>query len=140
MIESRIYVGLCDRDSHEQIYDTETYKEALKNICRNHKSPFSLQVIEGGYFHNDGSWVDENTLLITLIGTPQMVVYKIAKEVCTAFHQESVMITSNAVVRFNVHDDPDMLGYKNSGEAGCSVKEKDDWRNSYETFYCNNAF
>ena len=77
-----------------------------------------LQVIEGGYFHNDGSWVDENTLLITLIGTPQIVVYKIAKEVCTAFHQESVMITSNAVVRFNVHDDPDMLGYKNSGEAG----------------------
>ena len=110
MIESRIYVGLCDRDSHEQIHDTKTYKEALKNICRNHKSP--------GYFHNDGSWVDENTLLITLIGTPQMVVYKIAKEVCTAFHQESVMITSNAVVRFNVHDDPDMLGYKNSGEAG----------------------
>ena len=140
MIESRIYVGLCDRDSHEQIHDTETYKEALKNICRNHKSPFSLQVIEGGYFHNDGSWVDENTLLITLIGTPQMVVYKIAKEVCTAFHQESVMITSNAVVRFNVHDDPDMLGYKNSGEAGCYVKEKDDWRNSYETFYSNNAF
>ncbi len=77
-----------------------------------------LQVIEGGYFHNDGSWVDENTLLITLIGTPQIVVYKIAKEVCTAFHQESVMITSNAVVRFNVHNDPDMLGYKNSGEAG----------------------
>ena len=118
MIESRIYVGLCDRDSHEQIHDTETYKEALKNICRNHKSPFSLQVIEGGYFHDDGSWVDENTLLITLIGTPQMVVYKIAKEVCTAFHQESVMITGNSVLRFNVHDDPDMMGYKNSGEAG----------------------
>ena len=118
MIESRIYVGLCDRDSHEQIHDTETYKEALKSICRNHKSPFSLQVIEGGYFHDDGSWVDENTLLITLIGTPQMVVYKIAKEVCTAFHQESVMITGNSVLRFNVHDDPDMLGYKNSGEAG----------------------
>ena len=118
MIELRIYVGLCDRDSHEQIHDTETYKEALKNICRNHKSPFSLQVIEGGYFHNDGSWVDENTLLITLIGTPQMVVYKIAKEVCKAFHQESVMITGNSVLRFNVHDDPDMMGYKNSGEAG----------------------
>ena len=118
MIESRIYVGLCDRDSHEQIHDTETYKEALKNICRNHKSPFSLQVIEGGYFHNDGSWVDENTLLITLIGTPQMVAYKIAKEVCTAFHQESVMITGNSVRRCNVHDDPDMMGYKNSGEAG----------------------
>jgi hypothetical protein len=47
-----------------------------------------------------------------------MVVYKIAKEVCTAFHQESVMITGNSVLRFNVHDDPDMMGYKNNGEAG----------------------
>ena len=112
MIESRIYVGLCDRDSHEQIHDTETYKEALKDICRNHQAAFSLQVIEGGYFHDDSSWVDENTLLITLIGTPQIVVYKIAKEVCKAFHQESVLITSNAVLRFNVRDDPEQLGIK----------------------------
>lgn len=118
MIESRIYVGLSDRDSHEQIYDTKTYKEALKGVCRKHKASFSLQVIEGGYFHDDGSWVDENTLLITLIGTPQIVVYKIAKEVCTAFHQESVMITGNAVLRFNVHDDPIQMGNKNSaGES-----------------------
>lgn len=104
MIESRIYVGLCDRDSHEQIHDTETYKEALKNICRNHKSPFSLQVIEGGYFHDDGTWVDENTLLITLIGTPQKTVYEIAKDVCSFFNQESVMITCDTVLRYSVHD------------------------------------
>ena len=105
MVEARIYVGLRDRDSHEQRYDTEKYRSILKNVCKNYQAPFSLQVIEGGYFHDDGSWVDENTLLITLIDTPQKTVYEIARDVCTFFHQESVMITCTPVLRFNVHDD-----------------------------------
>ena len=104
-VEARIYVGLRDRDSHEQRYDTEKYRSILKNVCKNYQAPFSLQVIEGGYFHDDGSWVDENTLLITLIDTPQKTVYEIARDVCTFFHQESVMITCTPVLRFNVHDD-----------------------------------
>lgn len=64
MFESRIYVGLSDRDSHEQLYDTEMYKE-----------------------------------------------------VCKAFHQESVLITSNTVLRFNVRDDPEQLRIK-FGDVG----------------------
>ena len=104
MLESRIYVGLRDKDSREQRYETERYKTALKNVCRNYHTPFSLQVIEGGYFHDDGTWVDENTLLITLIGTPQKTVYEIAKDVCSFFNQESVMITCDTVLRYSVHD------------------------------------
>ena len=104
MIEARIYVGLRDRESHEQKFDTEKYKSILKNVCKNYQAPFSLQVIEGGYFHDDGSWVDESTLLITLIDTPQKKVYEIARDVCTFFHQESVMITCTPMLRFNVRD------------------------------------
>ena len=100
MLESRIYVGLHDKDSHEQLYDTETYKSILKDICRNHQAPFSLQVIEGGYYHDDGSLVEENTLLVTLIGV---------KELCTCFRQESVMITGNPVLSFSVQDDPNLF-------------------------------
>ena len=104
MLESRIYVGLHDKDSREQRYETDRYKAVLKNVCRNYHTPFSLQVIEGGYFHDDGTWVDENTLLITLIGTPQKTVYEIAKDVCSFFNQESVMITCDTVLRYSVHD------------------------------------
>lgn len=104
MVEARIYVGLRDRESHEQMFDTEKYKSILKNVCKNYQAPFSLQVIEGGYFHDDGSWVDESTLLITLIDTPQKKVYEIARDVCTFFHQESVMITCTPMFRFNVRD------------------------------------
>ena len=104
MLESRIYVGLNDKDSHEQNYDTEKCKSIMKTVCKYYRTPFSLQVIEGGYFHDDGSWVEENTLLITLIGTHEKTVYKIAKDVCKFFHQESVMITGTAVMKFDVHE------------------------------------
>lgn len=46
MLESRIYVGLRDKDSREQRYETDRYKAVLKNVCRNYHTPFSLQVIE----------------------------------------------------------------------------------------------
>lgn len=104
MLEVRIYVGLDDKDTHEQLYDTEDYKSVLKEICKKYNTSFSLQVIEGGYFHDDGTWVDENTLLVTLIGIPLKRVYIIAKELCETFNQESVMITSNSVLTFNLHD------------------------------------
>lgn len=103
MEEARIYAGLNDKDTHEQLYDTEHYKSMLKDICRQYNAQFSMQVIEGGYFHDDGTWVEENTLLITLIGTPKYTVYKIAKEVCALFNQETVMLTSTPVLTFDIH-------------------------------------
>ena len=105
MLEARIYVGLRDKDSREQKFDTEKYKEILKDVCRNYHAPFSLQVIEGGYYHDDGGWVEENTLLITLIGIPRWTIHEIARDVCVFFHQESVMITCTRVLRLNVRPD-----------------------------------
>ena len=109
MFEARIYVGLNDKDSREQRYNTEKCKSVLKEVCKSYQAPFSLQVIEGGYYHDDGSLVEENTLLVTLIGVPRRKVYRIAKELCTCFRQESVMITGNPVLSFSVQDDPNLF-------------------------------
>ena len=104
MLEARIYVGLRDKDTHEQHFETEKYKAVLKHVCKSYRTPFSVQVIEGGYFHDDGSWVDENTLLVTLIGAPKKTVYNIARDLCTFFRQESVMLICSPVVNFNIRD------------------------------------
>ena len=109
MLEARIYVGLHDKDSHEQRHDTETCKSVLKEVCKSYQTPFSLQVIEGGYYHDDGTWVEENTLLVTLIGAPRIKIYRIAKELCNVFNQESVLITVDTVLKFSVHDDPELM-------------------------------
>ena len=100
MLEARIYVGLRDKDTHEQHYEVEKYKGMLKEICKGYHSPFSVQMMEGGYYHADGKWVEENSLLITLLGVPRKTVYDIANDVCNQFHQESVIIACTHTMDF----------------------------------------
>ena len=117
-IEARIYVGLRDKDSHEQHFDIQKYKSVLKSVCKNYRAPFSLQVIEGGYYHQDGTYVEENTLLITLMGLPSERVYTIAQELCNLFNQETVMVTCAPVLHFIHRNEPIIEeGFEREGEG-----------------------
>ena len=104
-----IYVGLSDSDTHEQKYDTERYLSILKNVCKSYHVGFSVHSVSGGYFHDDGSYVDENSLVLTLLDADGAVVKEIAKDLCVFFHQESVMVTSGEseifYVRENLEDE-----------------------------------
>ena len=84
MTQSTIYVGMNDSETHMQKFDTE-------NIWYNYQVAFSVNQITGGYFHEDGTYVEENSLALTLIGIEKEIVQEIAKDLCAFFHQESVM-------------------------------------------------
>ena len=58
---------------------------------------FSFCVQQGGYFHEDGRFTQENTLVLSLIDADSTTVNEIAKDLCAFFHQESVMITESPV-------------------------------------------
>ena len=88
-----LYIGLNDSVTGEQKFDTEKYVGILKNVCRIYKVAFSVQQINGGYFHEDGRYTEENSLVLTLMGVPEDTVYEIARDLCTFFHQESIMVT-----------------------------------------------
>lgn len=89
-----IYIGLNDKNSGVQKFDTEKYVSILRNICHSYHVAFSFHVITGGYFHDDGRYSEENTLVLMLMGVPEAVVVEIAKDTCSFFNQESVMIMS----------------------------------------------
>ena len=97
MVETRLYVGLNDAQTRLQRFPTEWYKALLKEICRDVHIPFSVAVEEGGYFHEDGEYTEEQTLVLTLIDAQRDEVFKIANKVLTLFHQESVLITQDDV-------------------------------------------
>ena len=92
-VQRTIYIGLNDSETGAQKFDTEVYLSVLKNVCRNYSVAFSVHQINGGYFHEDGRYTEENTLVLTLMGVSKEVVTDIAKDLCAFFHQESVMIT-----------------------------------------------
>ena len=90
-----IYIGLNDSETGVQKFDSAKYLSILKNACRSYKVAFSIQEISGGYFHEDGRYTEENTLMLTLIDVPEQIVIELAKDFCAFFQQESVMVTSS---------------------------------------------
>ena len=97
MSESKICVGLSDSETRVQMYDTEKYISILKDVCRNYHVGFSVSAGQGGYFFEDGSYVQETTLVLSLIDADIDTVNEIAKDLCVFFRQESVLITENKV-------------------------------------------
>ena len=97
MIETKIYVGLNDSVTKTQIFETEKYISILRNVCFAYHTPFSFDVEEGGYIHENGEYTRETSLILSLIDVNKKTVNEIAKDLCVFFHQESVMITDNLI-------------------------------------------
>ena len=93
MKETKIYVGLNDSVTLRQLFDDEKYVSVLKHVCTGYHVPFSFSMIQGGYYHENGEFSEENTLLITFIDVEDEITDEIAKDLCTFFRQESVMVT-----------------------------------------------
>ena len=93
--QATIYIGLNDRITGVQKFDTEKYLSILKNTCRSYRVAFSVQILNGGYFHEDGRYVEESTLVLRLVDVPSDTITEIAKDLCVFFNQESVMVTMN---------------------------------------------
>ena len=100
MVETRLYVGLNDSETKRQLFETERYLDQLKEICFKYHVPFSVDTEEGGYFHDSGEYVEENTLVLTLIDAERETIEKIAKDLRTLFNQESILITENDIKGF----------------------------------------
>ncbi|MCR5690233.1 MAG: DUF3574 domain-containing protein [Clostridiales bacterium] len=105
MTQTSIFVGLNDAVTHEQKFDTGSYLSVMKYICKAYGLAFSVHVVNGGYFHEDGSYVEENTLQLTVMDAPEETVREIAKDLCAFFHQESVMVTSSEAKVYFVSED-----------------------------------
>ena len=104
MMQYTIYVGLNDADTGEQRFDTKKYNSILKIVCRSYEVSFSVHQINGGYFHEDGRYVEENTLVLMLVEVPEQTVMEIAGDLCAFFHQESVMVAAEPCSVFFVKE------------------------------------
>lgn len=88
-----------------QSHNTEKFENVLYTICKNYNLSFSIQHMLGGFFHEDGRFVKENSIQITFIGGDKNTIDEVSKDICAFFHQESVMV---------VHDFVDCYYVKNS--------------------------
>lgn len=100
-----IYVGLNDGDGKEQLYRTEEFEQVLYMVCRHYKVSFSINQMSGGYFHDDGLFVQEKTLQISLLGASKVAVDEISNDVCTFFNQEAVLVIHDVVESYLIKNE-----------------------------------
>ena len=105
MTETRIYIGLNDTEKREQLYETEKYLGTLKDVCRSYQVAFTVDVEEGGYYHEDGEYTEETSLVLVLIDTEREIVKKIAQDLRTLFHQESILVTEHCIGGYFIYEE-----------------------------------
>ena len=105
MTETRIYIGLNDAETREQKYETEKYLGILKKVCQSYHVAFSVDIEEGGYYHEDGTYTEETSLVLQLIAVERDIVRKIAKDLCAFFHQEAVLVTENQIDGYAISEE-----------------------------------
>lgn len=97
LVETRVYIGLNDAKTKRQEFDTEHYVSILKRVCVVYGVPFSFDVIGGGYIHDNGEYTEERTIVLAFIDVEGDTIDEIAKDLCTLFRQETVLVTSGPV-------------------------------------------
>ena len=110
MVQTQVYIGLNDAETRAQKYDTERYVELSRQVCIEHKMPFSFDVISGGYIHDDGEYTEENTIMLTFIDADQEAVDEIARDLFRLFNQESVLVTTDRIRARMVREVPRAQG------------------------------
>ncbi|MBQ6499137.1 MAG: hypothetical protein IJI48_04485 [Ruminococcus sp.] len=103
MTETRIYIGLNDAETKKQKYETEKYLGVLKKVCQSYHVAFSVDIEEGGYFHEDGTYTEETSFVLLLIAVERGIVQRIAKDLCVFFNQEAVLVTENHIEGYLVN-------------------------------------
>jgi len=85
-------IGLSDKDSKVQEFDTERFMAVVTNVCTGYRVGYSYTMSYGGYIHEDGTYVNENSILLSLVGLPENLIDRIATDLCKYFNQESVLV------------------------------------------------
>ncbi len=94
-VEYQIFIGCSDSYSKKEIISEEKLKELTADFFKRKKIDFTMLSAKGGYRHNDGTFITENTLCINIIGATDLDIIKLTKSLSMFMNQERSLIVKN---------------------------------------------
>ena len=91
-----IFIGLKDKDSYEELFSINDFKNILSEICVEEKIGFSLISQVGGYTHNKG-YTTETSVRIIIIGITEEEATILAERLKSKVNTDTVLITKTLV-------------------------------------------
>ena len=95
-IKYEIFVGLKEKDSYEEIFSVNKFKEILAEICTEKQISFSLLTQLGGYTHNKG-YTTETSLRVIIIGINEEELVQLSVKLKEMINTDTVLITKTDI-------------------------------------------
>ena len=97
-VEYQIYIGCMDNQLRDQeVVSEDELRDMVSSFFERNKIDFSIFSAKGGYLHDDGWFVIENTLCISIIGSSDTDIIKLAKNLSMYMNQEYSMVVKQDI-------------------------------------------
>ena len=92
-----IYIGCNDSQVQGEIVSREELQELVVSFFERYHIDFSLMRADGGYLHENGEFVMEDSLCINIIGDYDLEITELARSLSMYMNQENVLVVRKAV-------------------------------------------
>ena len=83
-------IGLNDKDTKIQKYDTITAYKMIESILTDYATGYTMYETNGGYKHDDGTFISEKSIRVELMFISETLVFIIANKIKETLNQESI--------------------------------------------------
>lgn len=95
--EYQIIIGCNDSFSKDEYVKYDELSKIIVDFFRRKEVDFSLLKQDGGYLYNDGSFVLENGVCVTIIGADDTKIINLAKSFKMIMNQDEVLVIKNKI-------------------------------------------
>ena len=95
--EYQIYIGCRDPQLDEELVNRDELKETITQFFEFQKISFSTYDAKGGYLHDNGEFIYEDSICINLIGAQDFDIIKFAKSLSMFMNQECSLVVKETV-------------------------------------------
>ena len=95
--EYQIFIGCCDSQLRGEIVSEDKLRAMIIKFFNKKEIDFSMFSAKGGYFHDDSSFVYENSLCISVIGACDLDIIRLTKNLSMFMNQECSLVVKNII-------------------------------------------
>ena len=95
--EYQIFIGCHDSQLRGEFVSEDELKEMVVQFFRRKKMDFSMFSAKGGYLHEDGKFISENSICINIIGSDDLDIIKLVKSLSMFMNQECSLVVKDFI-------------------------------------------
>lgn len=95
--EYQIFIGCRDSQLQDEIISEDELREMVVQFFRRNEINFSMFSAKGGYLHEDGRFISENSLCINIIGSYDLDIIKLARSLSMYMNQECSLVVKDCI-------------------------------------------